>query len=226
VLAILVVGGSRFAAKYLMWTPMRRRFAGQAVIYGAGASGSQLAAALQRDGNKYVVGFLDDDPAMQGSDVAGIRVYPPEYLPRLMETTGVKEVILSLPSIDSVRRQQIIADLSTHHVKIRALPPIADLASGRYLVSQIREIEIDDILGRSSVPPDAKLLGPMIEDRAILVSGAGGSIGSELCKLIIKWKPRKLVLLEANEFSLYQIERTLSKRAQFPIIPVINTCRL
>ena len=223
VLAILIIGGSRFAAKALLWSPMRRQYTGQVVIYGAGVAGSQLANALLRDGNKYITGFLDDDIALQGRDVAGVRVYPPAQLPHLMDTTGVKEVILSLPSIDSARRQQIIADLSQHQVKIRALPPIADLASGRYLVSQIREIDIDDILGRSSVPPDPELLRQMIEGRAILVSGAGGSIGSELCRLIAKWKPRKLVLLEANEFVLYQIERTLKNRTSLPVVPVLGS---
>jgi len=222
-LAILIVGGSRFAAKYLLWVPMRRKYSGQVVIYGAGVAGSQLAAALQRDGNKYVVGFLDEDKSLQGRDVAGVRVYGPDLLPYLMETTGVDEVVLSIPSIDSARRQQIVAELSQHQVKIRALPAIADLASGRYLISQIREIDIDDVLGRSSVPADPQLLQQMIEGRVLLVSGAGGSIGSELCKLIVKWNPRKLILFEANEFALYQIERTLNKRTNLPIIPILGS---
>lgn len=223
VLAILVIGGSRFAAKYMLWSPMRRQFSGQVIIYGAGAAGSQLATALQRDGNKFIAGFLDDDKSLQGRDVAGIRVHPPSQLPELMNTLGVKEVVISIPSIDSSRRQQIVADLSQHQVKIRALPAIADLASGRYLISQIREIDIDDILGRSSIPPDPELLQEMIDGRAILVSGAGGSIGSELCKLIVKWNPRKLVLLEANEFALYQIERELKKRTNLAVVPVLGS---
>lgn len=222
-LAILIVGGSRFAAKYLLWTPIHRQFSGQAIIYGAGAAGSQLAMALQRDGNKFIAAFLDDDPALQGRDVAGIRVHPPSQLPELMRTMGVKELILSMPSIDAARRQEIVADMTQHQIKIRALPAITDLASGRYMVSQIREIDIDDILGRSSVPADPELLQEMIEGRAILVSGAGGSIGSELCKLITKWEPRKLVLLEANEFALYQIERALHKRTKLPIVPVLGS---
>lgn len=223
VLAILIAGGSRFAAKYLLWAPIRRKYSGQVVIYGAGVAGSQLAAALQRDGNKYVVGFLDEEKSLHGRDVAGVRVYAPDQLPHLMDTTGVDEVILSIPSIDSARRQQIVADLTQYQVKIRALPAIADLASGRYLISQIREIDIDDVLGRSSVPADPQLLQQMIEGRAILVSGAGGSIGSELCKLIVKWNPRKLVLFEANEFALYQIERLLNKRTSIPVIPVLGS---
>lgn len=224
ILSILMVGGSRFLAKYLLWAPMRRKYSGQVLIYGAGTAGSQLASALATDANKYIVGFLDDDRSLQGRDVAGIRVYPPGQVTHLMETTGVGEVILSMPSIDTARRQQIVAELSRHQVKIRALPAIADLASGRYLISQIREIDIDDILGRSSVPADPELLSEMINQRALLVSGAGGSIGSELCKLIIKWNPRKLVLLEANEFALYQVERILRQRApDLHIIPILGS---
>lgn len=223
ILAILIIGGSRFFAKYLLWTPIHRRYTGQVVIYGAGDAGSQLANALMRDGHKYVAGFLDDEKTLQGRDVAGIRVYSPTYLNQLIETTGVKEIILSMPSIDATRRQKIVADLSQHQVKIRALPAITDLASGRYLVSQIREIDIDDILGRSSVPAAPELLQSMIKGRALMVSGAGGSIGSELCKLILKWEPRKLILFEANEFALYQIERELQKRTKLPVIPVLGS---
>lgn len=222
-MAIIIVTGSRFVAKYFLWSPQRQKYSQQVVIYGAGAAGSQLANALLREGNKYVAGFLDDDPSLQGRDVAGITVYAPSRLSLLIETMGVKEVVISIPSVESARRQEIVAKLSHHPVKIRTLPAIADLASGRYLINQIREINIDDILGRSSIPADPELLQEMIEDRAILVSGAGGSIGSELCKLIIKWQPRKLVLLEANEFALYQIERDLQKRRSLSIIPVLGS---
>ncbi|MCR6672063.1 nucleoside-diphosphate sugar epimerase/dehydratase [Devosia ginsengisoli] len=220
-LAILFVGGSRFTAKYLLWSPMRRKYAGQVAIYGAGAAGAQLATALRRDGSLYVAGFLDDDRAMHGRDVAGIRVHSPAQIGRLLQTTGVTEVILSMPSISAQRRQQIVADLAQHQLKIRAVPAISDIASGRYLISQIREIDIDDILGRSAVPADPELLQQILEERVILVSGAGGSIGSELCRLIAKWRPRKLVLLEANEFALYQIERAL--RSNLQIVPVLGS---
>lgn len=222
-MAIFVIAGSRFMAKFLLWSPQRQKYTQQVIIYGAGAAGSQLANALLREGNKYVAGFLDDDTSLQGRDVSGIRVFSPDRLQNLIETMGVKEVVISIPSIEAARRQRIVAKLSHHPVKIRTLPAIVDLASGRYLISQIREINIDDILGRSSVPAEPELLQQMIQDRAILVSGAGGSIGSELCKLIIKWQPRKLVLLEANEFSLYQIERDLQKYTHLPIVPVLGS---
>jgi FlaA1/EpsC-like NDP-sugar epimerase len=223
VLAILIVASSRFGAKYLLWTPMRRKYSSQIVIYGAGAAGSQLVNALRQEGSKYVVGFLDDDASLQGTEVAGIRVYSPSKLDYLIDSMGVSEVILSIPSVDSNRRQKIIADLSHHQIKIRALPALSSLASGQYLISQVREINIDDILGRSSVPVEPELLSQMIEGRSILISGAGGSIGSELSRLVVKWKPSKLVLFEANEFALYQIERALRKRTNLTIIPILGS---
>jgi len=223
IIALMIIGSSRFAAKYLLWPPTRRGFSGQAIIYGAGKAGAQLAEALHQEKSKFVAAFIDDDPSLHGGEVQGIRVYPPSRLPQLVETIGVEEIILSMPSINSARRQTIISQLSQYKLKIRALPALADLASGRYLISQVREIEIGDILGRSSVPADPELLQKMIEGRSILVSGAGGSIGSELCRLIVKWSPRKLVLLEANEFSLYQIERELKKHTQMQISPVLGS---
>lgn len=223
IIAILTVVGSRFAAKYVLWEPSRRQFGSTTVIYGAGSAGAQLATALMREGSKFIVGFIDDDPGLLGRDVAGLRVYSPAQIPDLISTQGLSEVVISIPSIDKNRRQKIIADLSIHQLKIRTLPALADLASGRYLISQIREINIDDILGRSSVPPDTELLDKMIHGRSVLVSGAGGSIGSELCNLVAKWRPRHLVLFETNEFALYQIERELKKRVSIPIIPILGS---
>src|SRR5690606_26594314 len=134
------------------------------------------------------------------------RVYPPHRLKSLVRDLGVREVVLSIPSIGSTRRQAIFAELADCNVTIRTLPSISDIAAGKYAVNHLREIDIDDLLGRSSVPADPELLERMIAGRVILVSGAGGSIGSELCRIIAAWKPSKLVLLEANEFALYQIE--------------------
>lgn len=222
-LAIVVVIGSRFAAKYFLFERGRNKFGDAILIYGAGSAGAQLAQALRREGNRYISGFVDDNKSLQGRDVAGIRVYAPEQIGDLIDTHGVKEVIVSIPSISSGARQEIVAKLSAHHIRIRTLPAIADLASGRYLISQIREINIDDILGRSSVPADPELLQQMIEARSILISGAGGSIGSELCRLVVKWKPRHVVLFEANEFALYQIERDLRKRTKVPIAAILGS---
>jgi FlaA1/EpsC-like NDP-sugar epimerase len=152
-----------------------------------------------------------------------VRVYAPSHLQNLIRQYGVEEVILSIPSLSIARRQEIVANISGHGIKIRTLPLLADVVEGKYLVSQIREIDIDELLGRSSVPADPELVGEMIEGRTIMVTGAGGSIGSELCRLIVKWRPQRLVLFEANEFALYQIDRELSAVKDLSIVPVLGS---
>src|SRR5690606_11846751 len=147
-----------------------------------------------------------------------LRVYSPARLADLIRDVGVSEVILSMPSIERARRREIIETLSQSPVKIRTLPSISEITSGKYSVSQLREIDIDDLLGRSSVPADPELLRPMIEGRVIMVTGGGGSIGSELCRIVREWLPAKLVILEANEFALYQIDRALTKSTGCPIV--------
>jgi len=220
----VIVAGSRFLAKALLWLPERNlRHGGGVVIYGAGSAGTQLAEALRAHRASSVVAFVDDDQSLWGRDVAGIRVDPPTRLGELISNRGVSEVILSIPSADATRRAQIVTELSHHPVKIRALPAIADLVSGKYLISQLREIDIDDLLGRSAVPADPELMGEILGGRVILVTGAGGSIGSELTRLIVQHAPRKLVLLEANEFALYEIDRHLRTLAEVEIVPVLGS---
>ncbi len=216
--------GSRFAAKRFIWAPPEEQLkGGQIVIYGAGEAGSQLAVALRSQGRRLIAGFIDDDKSLHGRDVAGQRVYSPAYLPELIANYGVQEVILSMPSITSEKRQQIVTSLTRYPIKIRTLPHIADVLAGKYLVNQIREIDIDELLGRSSVPAQAELLGEMIRDRAILVTGAGGSIGSELCRLIARWSPTVLVLFEQNEFALYNVHRELFDTLGTRAVPVLGS---
>lgn len=219
-----VIAGSRFAARAVLWLPERTMGPeGGVVIYGAGAAGTQLAAALRGHGRNFVAAFLDDDSRLWGRDVAGYRVFPPANLGELVRNRGVREVILSIPSVSGQRRSEIVATLSQLPVKIRTLPAIADLVSGKYLISQLREIDIDDLLGRLSVPGNPKLFTALIEGRTILVTGAGGSIGGELTRLILRWKPKKLVLLEANEHALYQIERQLARMGGGPVRAVLGS---
>jgi FlaA1/EpsC-like NDP-sugar epimerase len=223
-LGTIVVAGSRFLAKTILYPTQRGDEARQPVlVYGAGEAGRQIAATLAGQGSMQVLGFLDDDRNLHGRDVSGVRVYPPDRLDELIADYGVKEVILSMAALDSARRQAIYSDLSRFPVKLRTLPSLREIASGKYQVSQLREIDIDDLLGRSSVPAEPELLQQMIAGRAILVSGGGGSIGSELCRIIARLDPRLLVVLEANEFALYQIERQLSKEVTFPVVPVLGS---
>lgn len=221
----VVIAGSRFAAKYLLWSPAVH--AGgklpPVAIYGAGPAGTQLASALRSQRGGFVSAFIDDDKNLQGRDVMGVRVYSPANLGTLVTDHGIKEVILSLPEITAAERETIYSELAKYPLKVRALPAITDLATGKYVVSQLREIDIDDLLGRSSVPADPELLEQMIGGRVILVSGAGGSIGSELCRIVARWEPKLLVLFEANEFALYEIERSLKKETTIPLVPVLGS---
>lgn len=219
-LASICIIGSRFAAKRLLAMSGGRGlpFLPAVVIYGAGEAGTQLAMSLR--GTHDVVGFLDDNPGLHRREVAGLRVHPPAHLPALIRDYGVKQVILSMPSINVTRRKEIVGALSDRGVSVRSLPAMTDLVTGNYLVSQVREIEIDDLLGRSPVPPDLDLIRNMIVGRTIMVTGAGGSIGSELCRKIAQWSPQRLVLFEANEFALYRIERELVD-GDLSIVPVL-----
>lgn len=220
----LLIGGMRFAAKWVLnaGTGMRRDEE-PIFIYGAGATAARLAHALRGHGNRYVMGLIDDDPALHGRDVAGYRVFPAQDLQRLVERYGIREIVLSMSSIPSESRQAVIGRVTGLGIKIRSVPDISDIVDGRYIVNQIREIEIDELLGRSFVPPDKSLLESSLTGKTIMVTGAGGSIGSELCRLIATWKPAKLVLFEASEYALYRIEQELNDRSNIEIIPILGS---
>jgi FlaA1/EpsC-like NDP-sugar epimerase len=223
-IATILVGSSRFLVKRMLWSsgPVNANKR-QILVYGAGEAGAQLVGALRRQGREHIVGFLDDNRGLHGRDVAGVRVFSPDYFPRLVEQYGVDEVILSMPTLSAGKKKEIVAELSGHGVKIRTIPSVSDLVSGKYSVSQVREVDIDELLGRSSVPADPRLLRSMIEGRTIMVTGAGGSIGSELCRMIVKWSPQMLVLFEANEFALYQVEKDITSAKDIPIVPVLGS---
>jgi len=222
-LGTFFIAGSRFAAKWIFLPPSARRAADRkaVLIYGAGEAGIQLALSLAP--THHVVGFLDDNAALQKREMSGIKVYSPERLSDLVRDYGVSDVILSIPSLNRQRRREIIDSVSLPGLKIRMLPPIADLVAGKYLVNQIKEIDIVELLGRSSVPPDPELIRAMTMDRVVMVTGAGGSIGSELCRKIARWAPKKLVLFEANEFALYQIEQELADITGVAVVPVLGS---
>ena len=223
-LAIVFVGGSRFALKYVLHGPEPDDIGKRdLILYGAGRTGAVIADALRRERSANVVAFVDDDADLRNRDVAGVRVYPAADLARVMDEMRTTEVVLCMPSISSARRAEIVAILTGLQAKVRVVPPVTDLATGRYVISQMREIDIDDLLGRSAVPPNEELMGETIDGRSILVTGGGGSIGSELCRLFAKWRPRELVILEQSEFALYQIDRQLRQTTDVPIVPVLGS---
>lgn len=207
-IALFYVGGSRFAVRSFLQRQLRP---GERVaIYGAGGAGARLASALVGGQEFLPVAFLDDSESLQGSVINGVEVFDPGELPRLIEDLEISRVLLAMPSISMRRRKRIISRLEGMHVHVQTMPNFSDLISGNARVDEIREVEVADLLGREAVPPDAALLSACIRDRVVLVTGAGGSIGSELCRQILLLKPRELILLDSSESALYQINRELA----------------
>ncbi len=223
-LSTVLVTASRFGAKWLLRNAETgRNFSSSALIIGVGEPARQLATALRSHSDTLVVGFIDPTGKEKGMDVVGLRVYGIEDILALIENYGIKQVLVSEPGLDQAQRQHVARLLRGVPVNARILPPIADLSTGKYLISALRNIEIDDLLGRSPVPPDATLLRSVVEGRRIMVTGAGGSIGSQLCHIIAQWHPESIVLFELSEFALYQIDRQLREVASCPIIPVLGS---
>jgi len=223
-IGVVLVSGARFGVRWLLWLPLRERYAGrQVLIYGAGGAGRQLAASLRQGREFFPAGFLDDDGALQGKDVGGLRVYAPQQLGVLLDRFDIHDVIVTLPSVSHARRKEVVAFLEQYSVRVRILPALSDIANGRHLVNMLREVDIGDLLGRDSVAADPDLLGRCISGKSVLVTGAGGSIGSELCRQISALSPARLVLLEANEYALYQIDQCLSRVAACPVVPCLGS---
>jgi len=181
------------------------------LIYGAGAAGTQLAMILKTDPAYSLVGFIDDEASLKGWNINGLNVYDPLQIEGFIIEKSVKEIILAMPSAGHKKRQDILNRLEPLAVNVRSIPAFADLASGKLKASDIKDIDIDDLLGRDVIEPDNTLLPANISGKVVMVTGAGGSIGSELCRQIIALSPEKLILLEQSEFALYQIEQELEE---------------
>ncbi len=226
VLLFLTIFGVRLAVGSLLSgqaTPrVRTKPTSRTLIYGAGSSGRQLAAALADRRTSSVVGFLDDDRSLRGARIDGLQVHRPADLNELVRQEGVTEVLLALPSVPQSRRNEIIRDLHPLSITVRTLPGLLDLAHGHVDASDIRELTIEDLLSRDPVGGVASARGDRIEGRTVLVSGAGGSIGSELCRQIIAAGPARLLLLENSEFALYVIHRSLAALTDLDIVPLLG----
>jgi FlaA1/EpsC-like NDP-sugar epimerase len=209
-LALVLVGGSRLAARSLFHCITRGRHAKERVIiYGAGAAGVQSASALMSGREYSPVAFVDDDPVLQGQEVHGIRVHSPASLEYLADRYGATQVLLAMPSVGRSQRRRIISDLEAKQLHVKTLPGLADLVSGHARVNEFRDVDIGDLLGRDAVEPRRELLEACIRDKVVMVTGAGGSIGSELARQIVRQGPTQLLLYEVSEFNLYRIEREL-----------------
>jgi len=218
-LALPWVGGSRFIARYLF---LRRSgakgTAARVAIYGAGNAGARVCSALFAGPDFHPVAFIDDKKSLQGSSINGVRVYAPESLHELVRRRRVDRILLALPSTSRRRRREILTALEPLGVHVQSLPNLSDLIAGRAQINELRDVEVSDLLGRDPVPPRPKLSGSCIRGKCVLVTGAGGSIGSELCRQIIRLDPARLVLFEMSELALYNIQRELEEVASHELL--------
>ncbi|YAF59481.1 WbpM [Pseudomonas sp. E102] len=240
-LSLIMIGGLRLMMRqYFLgdWfaaaqhVPFTNRDDGlpKVAIYGAGAAGNQLVAALRMGRVMRPVAFIDDDSDITDRVIAGLQVYAPRNIQKMIDATGAEEVLLAVPSSSRGRRREILALLEGFPLHVRSVPGFMDLASGRVKVDDIQEVDIADLLGRDSVPAQAELLEHCIVGQSVLVTGAGGSIGSELCRQILALKPTTLLLYEHSEFNLYSILTELEPRViresfSVRLLPILGSVR-
>ena len=234
IVVFLLVGASRAAARIcfgdLYQLEIKKSFLQKVLIYGAGSMGRQLASGMANSYEMRVVGFLDDDDRLQGHVLNGLPIYNPADIEEIANEKGITEILLAMPSASRGRRNQIIDLLTKLKISVRTLPGLSDLLSGKVTLSDVRELDIDDLLGREPVKPNGLLLNRSTHNKTVMVTGAGGSIGSELCRQVLKTQPRRLLLVEMSEFALYQIHqeiqstlelREVSLGEDFEVVPLL-----
>ncbi|MGE7957539.1 polysaccharide biosynthesis protein [Pseudomonas sp. NPDC089530] len=240
-LSLIMIGGLRLAMRqYFLgdWfsaaqhVPFTNRDDGlpKVAIYGAGAAGNQLVAALRMGRVMRPVAFIDDDSGIAGRVISGLQVYKPKHIQQMIDNTGAQEILLAIPSSNRGRRREILGFLEGFPLHVRSVPGFMDLASGRVKVDDIQEVDIADLLGRDAVPAQGDLLERCIKGQSVLVTGAGGSIGSELCRQILTLRPTTLLLFEHSEFNLYNILSELEQRVareslSTRLLPILGSVR-
>lgn len=211
-LALFYISATRILARWILSEGLSNKemqSRKRVVIFGAGSSGKQLLSAISKMMNLKVMGFIDDDRALQKHEIASIRVYAREELDKLIQNYGVSEVFLAIPSMSASRRKAILEWLEPYPVKVSTLPAMDEIVTGKVSFSDIREVAIEDLLGRDSVPAQPGLLSRCITHKTVMITGAGGSIGSELCRKVLRQRPKTLVLYEMSELALYYLEQEL-----------------
>jgi FlaA1/EpsC-like NDP-sugar epimerase len=213
-LLVLYLGGSRFMMRRFLYNVLGKRIACEAVaVFGAGGAGAQLVSGLLSSAELHPQMIVDDAPGKQGTLLCGVPVVSRSALEKAVEGGAIRTVLLALPSESRATRMEVVRWLETLNVHVQTVPSFADIATGKARLEEIKEVSIEDLLGRDAVPPRADLLTRCISGKHVLVTGAGGSIGSELCRQILKLHPSKLVLLDQSEFGLYAIEKELRAAA-------------
>lgn len=230
ILLLIFLGASRAFARVFFSVDNTRdtkeNIKEKIIIYGAGSSGVQIANALKHNAQYKLEAFIDDDKNIQGKNINGIIVYSKKEIPKIIKKKNVTSILIAMPSIKRSLREEIYKSLEVYSVHIRTLPGIDALAGGKISLSNIREIDIEDLLGRDIVPPDKELFSKCITEKTVLVTGAGGSIGSELCRQILNNKPNKLILLDNCEFNLYSLEKELVERIKTQLYDIKLTAIL
>ena len=224
---ILFVGGSRLTVRAIVGQITMRRKEG-VIIYGAGSAGRQLATALASGPEYSPVAFIDDDAKKHLSVIQGLCVYSPTQIAEVAQQKSANKILLALPSTSRSRRKEVLNSIEKFKLQVMTIPGMADIVSGTTSVDAIKDVEIDDLLGRESVKPRQDLMSSNITNKAVMVTGAGGSIGSELCRQIIKNNPAKIVLFELSEFALYAIEKELSEycsanNLNIEVLPILGS---
>ncbi len=224
----LLVASSRAVARFWLAgsSVANQRNQGRMLIYGAGAAGVQTSSAMAIGDHSKLLGFIDEDPSKIGHTIDGVPVFSPTQISELVKKLGITDILLAIPSASRERRNKIIQSLRALPVHTRTLPGLSDLTSGRVTVQDFRELDVEDLLGREAVTPQTGLLASSLRDQTILVTGAAGSIGSELCRQILHEQPARLLLLDHNEFGLYSLHRELqswclAQGATVELVPVL-----
>jgi FlaA1/EpsC-like NDP-sugar epimerase len=228
ILLLLFVGASRALARIWLGDQylsiLKRATRPKVLIYGAGTTGRQLVAAMANSHEMQVVGFLDDDDRLHGHVLNGQPIYNPADLANLVTSLTISDVFLAMPSLSRKRRNEILTQIRTARVAVRTLPSMTDLAQGKVSISDLRELDIDDLLGREPVMPNHILLAMNVRSKVVMVTGAGGSIGSEICRQILAVGPSKLLLIEQSEFALYAIHQELEEKLagrEITLVPLL-----
>lgn len=240
-LSLVMIGGLRllmrqyflgdwYAAKQHVPFTSRDNGLPRVAIYGAGAAGNQLLAALRMGRVMRPVAFIDDDESIVDRSISGLQVFSGKDIQRMIELTGAEEVLLAIPSATRARRREVLGALESFPLHVRSVPSVMDLASGRVKVDDIQEVDIADLLGRDAIPAQKELLAHCITGQVVMVTGAGGSIGSELCRQILLLRPRTLLLFEHSEFNLYSIhgeleQRILRESLAVKLVPFLGSIR-
>ena len=223
-ISLLLISGFRYVSRWVILEFTQEQTQRRNIlVYGAGDAGRQIAATLKQSSNRITIHQVDDDPTMWGATIGGIRISNPADLERLIEKKGISEAIVTMRSANSARRAEVVERLSNLGLRVRILPAFVDIADGKHTVDLIRDVEIGDLLGRDAVPPDPSLMEANTRNKVVLVTGAGGSIGSELCRQLSAVGVSKLIMLDSSEFALYQIDRELASQTGFERVAVLGS---